>query len=88
VFAKHIFLVNGDDPDLTVQEMVDMVKWKIHEASLSFDPDPELTQQYYDIPSYDDRVAREEWGWKPEYNYAASLDDFISELREFPERYV
>ena len=67
--------------------MVDMVENRIPEAKLSFDPDPELTQQYYDVPSYDDRVAREEWGWNPEYDYAASIDDFISELRQFPERY-
>ena len=82
------YLVNGLDPDFTVQEMVDRVENKIPEARLSFDPDPELTQQYDDMPSYDDRVAREEWGWKPEYDYAASLDDFIFELRQFPERYV
>jgi nucleoside-diphosphate-sugar epimerase len=82
------YLVNGADPDLTVQDMVDLVERKITKASLTFDPDPELTQQYYDMPSYDDRVARVEWGWKPEYDYAVSLDDFISELRQFPERYV
>jgi threonine 3-dehydrogenase len=82
------YLVKGIEPDLTVQEMVDMVKNRIPEAKLSFDPNPELTQQYDDIPSYDDRVAREEWGWKPQYDYKTSLDDFISELRQFPERYI
>jgi threonine 3-dehydrogenase len=82
------YLVKGAEPDLTVQEMVDMVISRIPEARLNFDPDPELTQIYYDMPSYDDRVAREEWGWKPEYDYATSLDDFISELRQFPGRYA
>jgi threonine 3-dehydrogenase len=81
------YLVKGVEPDLTVQEMVDTVKNRIPEAKLTFDPDPELTQIYYDMPSYDDRMAREDWGWKPEYDYATSLDNFISELRKFPERY-
>ena len=82
------YLVKGIEPDLTVQEMVDMVESRIPEAKLSFDSDPDLTQQYYDVPSYDDRVAREEWGWKPEYDYVTSLNDFISELRQCPERYT
>jgi len=82
------YLVKGVEPGLTVQEMVDMVESRVPEARLDFDPDPELTQQYYDTPSYDDRVAREEWGWRPEYDHAASMDDFISELRQFPERYI
>ena len=82
------YLVKGVEPDLTVQEMVGMVENRIPEAKLSFDPDPELTQAYYGMPSIDDRVAREEWGWQPEYDHATSMDDFISELRQHPERYI
>jgi threonine 3-dehydrogenase len=82
------YLVKGVEPVLTIQEMVNMVKDRIPEARLKFDPDPELTQRYYDMPFYDDRVAQEEWGWKPEYNNDSSMDDFISELRQFPERYM
>ena len=82
------YLLNGIEPILTVQEMVDMVKARVPEARLTFDPDPELTQIYYGIPSFDDRIAREEWGWKPEYDSESSMDDFISELRQHPERYV
>ena len=82
------YLVKGVEPVPTIQEMVDMLRNRIPEARLNFDPDPELTQIYYDMPSYDDRVAREEWGWKPEYNNDTSMDDFISELRQSPERYI
>jgi threonine 3-dehydrogenase len=82
------YLLNGIEPILTAQEIVDMVKARIPEARLTFDPDPELTQIYYSMPSFDDRCAREEWGWNPEYDYERSMDDFISELRKHPERYV
>lgn len=82
------YLLNGIEPVPTVQERVDMVKARIPEANLSFDPDPELTQIYYRMPSFDDHIAREEWGWKPEYDSENAMDDFISELRQHPERYV
>ena len=82
------YLLNGSEPIRTAQEMVDMVKARVPEARLNFDPDPELTQIYYNMPSFDDRYAREEWGWKPEYDNERSMDDFISELRQHPERYV
>jgi threonine 3-dehydrogenase len=82
------YLLNGREPILTAQKMVDMVKTRVPEARLIFDPDPELTQIYYSMPSFDDRCAREEWGWKPEYDNERSMDDFISELRQHPERYV
>ena len=45
------YLVNGANPDLTVGEMVDMIKNRVPKAKLRFDPDPELTQKYYNMPS-------------------------------------
>jgi threonine 3-dehydrogenase len=82
------YLINGDVPALTAQEIVDMVRARIPESNLIFDPDPELTQKYYNMPSFDDHCAREEWGWKPEYDRGRAIDDFISELRQHPERYT
>ena len=82
------YLVNADGSVPTVQERVDMLKARIPEAEVTFDPDPELTQAYSSLPTFDDHVAREEWGWKPEYDKEQSMDDFIAEIGRYPERYV
>lgn len=81
------YLLSGVKPVPTARERVDMLKARIPEAVIDFDPDPEMTQAYYSLPSFDDHVAREEWGWKPEYDSERSMDDFISEVRQHPERY-
>ena len=82
------YLINGIEPVLTAQEIVDMVRARIPSSKLTFEPDPELTQKYYKMPSFDDHCAREEWGWKPEYDSDRAMDDFISELHQHPERYI
>jgi threonine 3-dehydrogenase len=81
------YLINGVEPLKTSQELVDIVNARLPEARLDFAPDPELTQLYYDQRPIDDRCAREEWGWQPEYGHERWMDDFIAELREHPERY-
>ena len=81
------YLLNGVEPALTAQEMVDMIKDRVAEARLTFDPDPKLSQIYYDMKPFDDHCARKDWGWKPEFDHEASMDDFISELRRHPARY-
>jgi threonine 3-dehydrogenase len=82
------YLINGIQPALSAQEIVDMVRARIPESQLTFDPDPQLTQKYYHMPTFDDHCAREEWDWKPEYDRDRAMDDFISELRQHPERYA
>jgi threonine 3-dehydrogenase len=82
------YLLNGVEPLQTVQELVDMVKDRLPEAQLTFEPDPGLTQIYYGIRPFDDRCAREEWGWQPEYDPERLIEDFIADLRQHPERYT
>ncbi len=82
------YLLNGIEPLKTAQELVDMVKARLPEARLTFEPDPGLTEIYHSIPSFDDRCAREEWGWQPEYDHERLMDDFIEELTQHPERYA
>jgi nucleoside-diphosphate-sugar epimerase len=76
------------EPVPTAQERVEMLKERIPEANLNFDPDPALTQIYNSTPTFSDHVAREEWGWKPEYDNEEALDDFLSEIRKNPARYT
>jgi threonine 3-dehydrogenase len=82
------YLLNGIEPLKTAQELVDMVKVKLPEARLTFEPDPGLTQIYYGMKPFDDLCAREEWGWEPEYDHERLMDDFILELKQYPERYL
>ena len=81
------YLLNGVEPVLTAQEMVDMIRARMPNSKLTFDPDPELSQIYYGMIPFDDHVAREDWGWKPEYDNEKAMDDFISEVQQHPERY-
>ena len=82
------YLLNGVEPLKAAQELVDMVKVRLPEARLTFEPDPRITQIYYDMRPFDDRCAREEWGWHPEYDHERMMDDFINELKQYPERYL
>jgi len=40
------------------------------------------------IRPIDDSQARSEWGWRPSYDFASAVDDFLGELEEHPERYL
>ena len=82
------YLLNGVEPLKTAQELVDMVKTRLPEARLTFEPDPKITKIYYNMRPFDDSCAREEWGWHPDYDHERLMDDFIHELKQYPERYL
>lgn len=82
------YLLNGVEPKKTAQELVDMVKLRIPDAQINFDPAPGLSEIYDGMRPFDDWCASEEWGWQPEYDYERLVDDFVSELNQFPERYA
>jgi len=82
------YLLNGVEPQKTAQEWVDMLKARLPDAEITFDPDSGLTQLYYGMQPFDDRCAREEWAWLPQYDHERLMDDFINELERFPERYA
>ncbi len=82
------YVLNGVEPLKTAQEWVDMVKGRLPGARLSFEPDPAVTRIYHSIRPLDDRCARKEWGWQPEYDHERLMDDFVAELRQHPERYA
>ena len=55
--------------------------------TLQMEPGERLTRIYRSIPKFDDRCAREEWGWQPEYDHERMIDDFIADPKQHPERY-
>jgi len=82
------YLLNGVEPQKTAQELADMVKARVTDAQINFDPAPGLSDIYRGLRPFDDWCAREEWGWQPNYDYERLVDDFVAELTQFPERYV
>jgi threonine 3-dehydrogenase len=82
-----VYVVAGSTP--TAQEIVDAVKRRLPTAQITFRPDPEL-QPILDkaLLPFDDRVARQEWGWQPTYGLEEMLDDFLRELELHSARYL
>jgi nucleoside-diphosphate-sugar epimerase len=83
------YVIAGVTPIATAQELVDMVKDRLPAAQINFEPDLEL-QKILDklLLPVDDSIARKEWNWKPEYNQERIVDDFLEEMRIYPQRYT
>ncbi len=83
------YVIAGPSPMATARELADLVAAKIPGAQIAFQPDPEL-QKILDklLLPLDDRLAREEWGWRHEYDQERIIDDFLEEMKIHPQRYV
>ena len=83
------YTIAGVTPIATAQELVDMVIKRIPDAIIDFDPDLALLEVIEKLLlPIDDRYARKEWNWKPEYDQERIIDDFLEELKLHPERYA
>ena len=72
-----------------VLELVDMVIKRIPDAKIDFDPDLALLEVIEKLLlPIDDRYAKDEWNWKPEYDQERIIDDFLEELKLHSERYA
>ncbi len=82
------YLVDGVKPTPTAGQLAEIVRSRIPQAQISFEPNA-ILQPVIDqaIRPLDDRGARAEWSWEPAYDQEAIVDDFLAELREHPERY-
>ena len=82
------YLVDGVKPTPTAGQLAEIVRSRIPEAQISFEPNailqPAIDQA---IRPLDDRRARAEWSWEPAYDQEAIVDDFLAEWRDHPERY-
>jgi nucleoside-diphosphate-sugar epimerase len=56
------------------------IKKHIPEFEMSYEPDfrQEIAESW--PASLDDSAAREEWGWKPDYDLAAMTKDMLDKL--------
>jgi threonine 3-dehydrogenase len=74
---------------LSAQELVDNIKKFVPDAQLSFEPDMVLVEIIKGIAKpVDERCAWEEFGWRGQYPIGRTIEDFIKELQENPERYA
>lgn len=83
------YVVAGPTPAASAQELVDMVRARVPGARIDFQVDEEK-QAIIDrlILPLDDSTARDEWGWRPDYDQERIVEDFLEELRLHPERYA
>ena len=65
----------------TPQQLADAIRRKMPGFEIEYDPDP-LRQSIADSwPNYmDDRAARSEWGWEPEYDIDGMVEDMLRVL--------
>ncbi|HEU0001466.1 MAG TPA: NAD-dependent epimerase/dehydratase family protein [Ktedonobacteraceae bacterium] len=81
------YLLAGANP--SASELADLVRARIPDARIDFQPDPSLQFIISRLTvRFDDSRAREEWGWEPRYTQDEMVDDFLHEMKEHPERYA
>ena len=78
---KHRNAFNVTAMSFAPEEIAAEVKKHIPEFTLDYDVDPLRQAIAESWPNYmDDSVAREEWGWRPDYDLAAMSKDMIEVL--------
>ncbi len=87
----HIRTVNynlgGVQPVPNAGQLAEAVRAVLPDARLDFDPDPMVARLFAEEHPVDDSCARAEWGWSPTFDHHAMVEDFLTELRDHPERY-
>jgi len=83
------YVLAGVTPTPSVGELAQALRNRIPDTRISYEPDEEL-QAILDktLLPIDEKYAREEWGWGPQYGIQEMVDDFILELEENPQRYA
>jgi len=78
---RHHCDFNVSAMSFSVKELADSIKKYIPEFEVSYEPD--FRQKIDDSwpNSIDDSYAREEWGWKPDYDLDAMTRDMLSALQ-------
>jgi nucleoside-diphosphate-sugar epimerase len=64
------------------EEIAAIIKKQIPEFSMSYAPDYRQAIANSWPQSIDDAVARNDWGWKPEFDLAAMTKDMLENLQK------
>ncbi len=82
--------ISGVSPARSAKELEMAIKKFIPDAKITYKPDP-VTMEFFNSQTmkvFDDRRAREEWGWEPSYtDFEKVVEDFIQEVRTRPKLY-
>ena len=82
--------ISGVSPARSAKELEMAIKKFIPDAKITYKPDP-VTMEFFNSQTmkvFDDRRAREEWGWEPSYtDFEKLVEDFIQEVRTRPKLY-
>ena len=71
------YLVDGVQPTPTAGELADVVRSRIPDAEINFSAPADAVAGSVRI---DDSAAREEWGWRPNFDTAGMVDALIAEV--------
>jgi threonine 3-dehydrogenase len=76
------YVIGGVAPIPNAGRIAELVREKIPGARIGFELHPTLGHLFANgSPAVDDSCARAEWGWSPQLDYAAMIDDMLVELR-------
>jgi len=79
---------NIDGFSLPAKEMADTIRRYIPDTEIEFLADGNVVKLASDMPKKMDATrAREDWGWKPEYDWDKAVQDFIAEVKANPNLY-
>lgn len=77
---RRVYNIEGFSP--TALELANTVKSYLPEARITFRPDPDMVRIIRSWPrELDDTYAREDWGWKSQYDLDTAVKDFIQEFQ-------
>lgn len=82
--------VAGVTPLPTAKQLEMAIKKYVPNFQVTYRPNPDIMEFHrsFSVEEFDDRRARDEWGWKSRYpNLNVVIEDFISEVRKNPELY-
>ena len=80
---RHHADFNVSSMSFTPSQLADAIQKRIPEFTIDYEIDP-LRQAIADSwpDSLDDSIAREEWGWEPDYDLDSMVDDMLQNLRQ------
>lgn len=83
--------VAGVQQFVSARELETVLKKRYPNTKIIYKPDSSLQEvgnDFRTLKRFDDSYARNEWGWKPEYDTPeAIIDVFERNLKSYPERY-
>ena len=78
--TRRVYNVQALAP--TAEELAAAIRSRLPDASIDFDPRPEVVDLIESWPiEFDDTSARHDWGWQPQYRLDALADDFLTDLQ-------